>query len=233
MQLITFKITLKLFFNKLFTYFSDPILILFYFKIRIFKKISKLYKFKIFDVSTLKMTQDGIFRYVQNGNLFFKYKDQIFPESIAKGNAVDNIRDKANKYCKGKGLDIGCKNFPLEGAIGIDNEEHLNAYKLDQFENESLDFIFSSHCLEHLADWKKALGLWITKIKKDGILFLYLPHESMSLWEPGSPWVGNDHKWQPNSEVILNFLKKNNFEIDDYIDGPDHYYSFFIIAKKK
>jgi len=84
------------------------------------------------------------------------------------------------------------------------------------FADESLDFVFSSHCLEHLDKWQYALKLWIAKLRLNGILFLYLPHKSMRLWNPGGPWVGSNHKWIPSYQVINQFLIGHGMEILEY-----------------
>ena len=47
-----------------------------------------------------------------------------------------------------------------------------------------LDFIFSSHCLEHLADPIAALEHWKESLRPGGVLFLYLPHPDMEYWRP-------------------------------------------------
>lgn len=168
----------------------------------------------------------------KDGKIFYKYKRELYPEYLNKGNAIAFIVDKAKEYCKGKGIDVGADIWPLPGAIPIQEEEHQNAYRLDKFSDNSLDYLFSSHCLEHLDRWQDALSLWIAKLKKGGILFLYLPHKSMLLWRPGAPWVGNFHKWSPTYKVIKNFLEGKGMEILDYNNDKDEYWSFYIIAKK-
>ena len=168
-----------------------------------------------------------------NGNTFYKYKGTLYPEHLNNGNALSFIMEEAGKYCKGDGIDIGAGMFPFPGSIPIDNNKDENAYKLDNIEKESLDYVISSHCLEHLKYWQDALKLWISKLKSGGILFLYLPHESMKLWHPLSPWVFTNHKWIPNYRVINKFLETNNMEIIDYNPDKDIYWSFHIIAKKQ
>lgn len=168
----------------------------------------------------------------KDGKTYYKYKNELYPGYLNDGNAADYIKKKALEYCKGKGLDIGAGSWPLEGAIPIDNAEEQNAYKLDRFKDSSLDFVFSSHCLEHLDRWQAALKLWIRKLKPGGILFLYLPHKSQKLWLPGGPWVGHAHRWVPAWEVINPFLLENDMEILDYNKDKDEYWSFHIIAKK-
>ncbi len=107
-----------------------------------------------------------------------------------------------------------------------------NAYRLDNFPDGSLDFVFSSHCLEHLERvGKRALRLWLRKLKPGGILFLYLPHESMRLWNPGSPWVGDGHKWQPRHEIVVPFLEAEGMSILEVNKDHDGYWSFHVVGR--
>lgn len=187
---------------------------------------------KIFPYLIRLIQQYKIPRVKKNGELFHRYKGELYPDYLNHGNACEFIKDKALLYCKGKGIDIGADEWPLENAIPIQENTHINAYKLNAFEDNSLDFIFSSHCLEHLEKWDEALSLWIKKIKKGGILFLYLPHKSMKLWNPGAPWVGNNHKWIPTYEKILPFITNKGIEIIEYNPDKDKYWSFHILGKK-
>lgn len=180
----------------------------------------------------VKLRSMQVKKIYQNGKLFHRYKGELFPDYLNHGNASSFILEKAQRYCQGKGIDIGAGNWPFPGAIPIQDEEHQNAYKLNQFEDNSLDYVFSSHCLEHLEYWEKALVLWSSKIKYGGILFLYLPHESMKLWNPGAPWVGYAHKWQPRYEILVPFLKGIYLEIIEFNPLKDDYWSFHIVAQK-
>lgn len=164
---------------------------------------------------------------------FYKYRGRLYPGYLNNGNAISFIKEKALGYCSGKGIDVGADKWPFPGAIPIQNEVHQNANKLDRFENESLDYVFSSHCLEHVDDWKDALQLWISKLKIGGIMFLYLPHKSNKLWKPGGPWVGMGHKWSPTYQDIIKFISKNGMEIIEYNNWRDEYWSFFVAARKK
>ena len=165
-------------------------------------------------------------------NFFYEYEDELYPEYLNTGNAMSFILKKAQEFCKGEGLDIGASSWPFPGAIPIQEEEGLNAYKLDRFRDESFDYIFSSHCLEHLEAWQEALGIWLKKIKIGGVLFLYLPHKSMKLWRPTAPFGGH-HKWVPRHEILNKFLARNGCEILDFNAERDDYWSFYIAAKKQ
>ncbi|HUI30972.1 MAG TPA: methyltransferase domain-containing protein [Candidatus Acidoferrales bacterium] len=172
-------------------------------------------------------------RVTLNGEIYHKYRGELYPDYLNHGNARSSITDLALKWCVGKGIDVGADEWPLPGAIPIQNDPKQNAYKLDFLDDGSLDYVFSSHCLEHLENWQDALRLWIRKLKLGGILFLYLPHKSMRLWNPRGPWVSSMHKWKPSIEVLLPFLKSNHIEVINYNSGRDAYWSFHIIGKRK
>ena len=113
---------------------------------------------------SLERRKRQVLRIKKNGKVFYYYKGVSYPEYLSKGNACSFILSKAMIYCKGRGIDIGADVWPLPGATPVLNEEHQNAYKLDNFLDENLDYVFSSHCLEHLEKWDMALRLWIRKI---------------------------------------------------------------------
>ena len=108
----------------------------------------------------------------------------------------------------------------------------LRTKSLEDFAQGSLDFVFSSHCLEHNAEWKPVLNQWTSKLKRDGVLFLYLPHPECGIWEPGSPFVGDEHKWSPTPEIIKSTMQDSGFSLVAYDDGPDVMYSFWVCARK-
>src|SRR4030042_5550937 len=128
------------------------------------------------------------------------------------GGASHAIFKTSLRYCKGKGIDIGAGFWPLPGAIPIDIDrgEGLNN-AIENLEDNSLDFIFSSHCLEHIIEWSETLKGWLKKLRQGGIIFLYFPHPDCGIWNPGSPFVGNGHKWIPTPEIIKQNFKKLNY----------------------
>lgn len=109
------------------------------------------------------------------------YKGVFYPAYLAEGNAMQYIEPTASKFCIGRGLDVGCSEWPFPGAEPIDLKQGSDALKLP---GEDWDYIFSSHCLEHLTNPVEALEHWFSKIRKGGVLFLYLPHPDMEYWRP-------------------------------------------------
>ncbi len=171
--------------------------------------------------------------YVKRVKGGFLYKNKVYPDYLHMGGACCAIFQTARKYCNGKGVDIGAGYWQFPQAIPVDigRGEGLNN-RIEDFDDNSLDYVFSSHCLEHILEWEKALELWCSKIKNSGILFLYLPHSDCEIWHPGSPFVNTGHKWIPDFEVIRDYLEKNNFKILCASEKPDVMYSFYICAEK-
>lgn len=144
-----------------------------------------------------------------------------WPEYLFKGNAVSWIQNKALRYCKGKGIDIGGGRWTLPGAVPIDLTTEM---QVCDFEDLSLDYVFSSHTLEHIENWRVVLSSWCAKVKPNGYLFLYLPHEK-------SPWRGSRaHRWQPTPSLIVEALREIGMAIVECTTKPDSYCSFMCIA---
>lgn len=115
-------------------------------------------------------------------DLVFEYRGETFPDYLRRGNACRFIAPTALEFCKGRGFDVGAGRWPLPGAIPVDIESGVDAYHLP--EGDGLDFVFSSHCLEHLPDPVRALEHWRDRLREGGVLFLYLPHPDMRYWRP-------------------------------------------------
>ena len=132
----------------------------------------------------------------------------------------------ATRYFRGRGLDVGggsdslalyAELFPGIQNIDIWDIGDGDAQKLAGVEDESYDFLYSSHCLEHLVDPADGLSHWIRVVKPGGHLIVDVPDED--LYEQGQwPSAFNpDHKhtftigkaksWSPVSIGLLEFLQ--------------------------
>jgi predicted SAM-dependent methyltransferase len=93
-----------------------------------------------------------------------------------------------------KGIDIGYGgSLVMPNARGFDIQDgdanHITRYVKDQY-----DYVFSSHCLEHLVDPYEALREWWQLVRPGGYMFIIVPDED--LYEQGH-WpsiYNNDHK---------------------------------------
>jgi SAM-dependent methyltransferase len=131
--------------------------------------------------------------------VIFEYAGGIFPEYLKHGNACQFIAPAAKQFCKGSGLDVGGGRWPLEGAEPVDALHGRDAMSLPAGQ---FDYVFSSHCLEHLPDPIAALEHWKTRIRPGGVLFVYLPHPDMTYWLP-QHCRKHLHSWIPRQMVRI------------------------------
>lgn len=159
------------------------------------------------------------------------YLGRFYPDYLFVGGASFAIHREAMRHCQGRGIDIGAGLWPLPGAVPIDIERGPGtARTLEQVPDASQDFVFSSHCLEHIEDWKSALTSWIRKLAPGGKLFLYLPHPDCAIWHPGSPFVGDGHKWKPEPAIVKQAIVETHGRLVASDDGPDAMQSFYVCA---
>lgn len=125
--------------------------------------------------------------------MIFEYRGQLYPEFVKTGNACQFITPTALHFCNGRGLDIGAGPWPLPGAIPVEARDGGDAMSLP---DDKFDFIFSSHCLEHLVNPVAALKHWQSRLRPGGVLFLYLPHPDMEYWRP-QHCLKHLHQWWP------------------------------------
>ena len=160
---------------------------------------------------------------------FVNYKDSKYPQFQILGNASQFSIPFAKYYCKGLGYDIGFskEEWKLPSAIGIDLSLD-NGFHADNLPDGEVDYIYSSHCLEHVDNWVKTLELWISKLKKGGVLFLYLPDFSQVYWRP---WHNLKHKHCFTPDIITTFMKDKNME-NIICSGIDLNNSFIVVCEK-
>jgi len=103
------------------------------------------------------------------------------------------------KYCNGIGIDIGCGDDPLTSNIDkwdLSIDQNHDAMTMNGIPNAVYDFVYSSHCLEHLSHPWKALANWWRILKPGGYLILLLPHRDLYEKKKDLPSLYNgDHKW--------------------------------------
>jgi len=151
---------------------------------------------------------------------------------------VDFCRDRLIRYCQGKGLDVGCgDNKVRPDAIGIDLADLANEVVADArslpFEDGSMDYLFSSHCLEDLEDTGAAIAEWMRVLRTGGNLVLYLPHKNFYP-RVGTPDANPAHKHDLDPNFVLAALSETNdyeiLHIDEACEGGQH--SFSLVVRK-
>lgn len=151
-------------------------------------------------------------------------------------------------YLRGKGLDIGAGSFKvLPHAISVDNGTDNamfgiqfrpdvridTAEDMSLFGSQSVQWVYSSHLLEHLEKPAKALKEWWRVIKPKGLMILYLPHEDLYP-KIGHPGANVDHKHDLNEQKVIDWmLEIGHWDLErcEKRDQNDEY-SFLMVFKK-
>lgn len=166
-----------------------------------------------------------------------------------QGNESAKVKWDIVEYTKGRGLDLGCGPFKaFSHFIGVDNGHHAQEFgwnykpdihvetceKLDLFTSNSMDFVFSSHLLEHIKKYEEALREWWRVVKMGGYLCLYLPHKNFYP-NIGREGANPDHKHDFLPEDIIKAMQHvpNAWDLivnEERNEGDE--YSFFQVYKK-
>lgn len=184
------------------------------------------------------------------------FNNKSYPAFQAEGNAAQFAIPFAKKVCNGVGVDVGCNriewmfsgdlygsdtnkyhnyNTWLETAKKQDVASYpidpvINGYTATEFPEDcnNLDYIFSSHCLEHLDNWVTVLDYWYGKLKHNGVIFLYLPDYSQEYWRP---WNNRKHLNILTPQILTDYFKHKKC-VNIFSSERDLNNSFMIIAQK-
>lgn len=151
--------------NKRLTYFSNPINVWKYFRVRFFpvKPIS------IFTL--LRSAFDSKFGIEIGGPSAIFGKKNIFPiYPIAK--CIDGCNFHSETLWELKLDHLGNYSFKDKN---LGKQYIFEATNLSQIGDETYDFVISSHCLEHIANPLKAIEEWLRVLKPNGLLLIVVP----------------------------------------------------------
>lgn len=121
------------------------------------------------------------------------------------------------EFLNGDGIDIGCGNDPVFSHVIPFDQEHGDANHISKYITKQLDFVFSSHCLEHMHDPVHALKEWYSILKPGGYLFIIVPDEDLyeqghfpSRYNTDHKWtftISKEKSWSPKSINVLSLVK--------------------------
>lgn len=166
------------------------------------------------------------------------HNGNMYPAFQASGFAARFAFPFAVELCKGVGYDIGCNRdeWKLPNAFGIDKGFYLygrewDATHLPQDQGNvfTVDYIFSSHCLEHIPDWVGVLNHWAMALRPGGVLFLYLPHPDQSYWRP---WYNRKHVNVLHPDDVYQYLTQSSYWVKAMVSGRDLNHSFYAVAQR-
>jgi predicted SAM-dependent methyltransferase len=157
-----------------------------------------------------------------------EFNGKKYPKFQSEGNASQFVIPFAKHICKGNGVDVGCNRieWSFPGSFPVDPV--INEYNALNFPQENLDYIFSSHCLEHLNDWVSVLDYWYDSIKVGGVIFLYLPDYSQEYWKP---WNNRKHLNIFTPQIISDYFTHKGMK-NIFNSGVDLNNAFMIVAEK-
>ncbi|MCU0689769.1 MAG: methyltransferase domain-containing protein [Polyangiaceae bacterium] len=164
-----------------------------------------------------------------------------------QGDEASKVKYDVVRYTRGIGLDLGCgptKAFP--NAIGVDNKKDTELFGIEMkpqlvvedcadlssyIHQESCDFVFSSHLLEHIEDAGAAVAHWWTLLKVGGYLILYLPHRDLYP-NIGQPGANPDHKHDFVPEDVVAMVPLGWDLVMKETRDQGREYSFLLVFKK-
>lgn len=139
-----------------------------------------------------------------------------------------------DKYMAGKGLDIGYRGQTsracpvLPSAIGIDLDYPGYDGLILPFPDQSQDYVFASHVLEHLDNPFGTIREWYRVLKLGGHLVICVPHQDLyeKKKNPPSKW-NRDHKQFYLPSDLLSYLETvlptNGWRLRHCRDNDDGY----------
>ncbi len=138
------------------------------------------------------------------------------------------------KYMSGKGLDIGGTGYlenvhailPSAIIVGLDYPGY-NGRTLP-FADNSQDYVYSSHMLEHVSDYKNMIQEQFRVTKPNGHIVIVVPHKFLYEKKEELPSIWNqDHKrfYTPASllKEIEDSLQPNTYRIRHLQDNDLHH----------
>lgn len=144
-----------------------------------------------------------------------------------------------HKYMSGKGLDIGYRGYEeektlpiLPNAIGIDkNFPNYNGTNLP-FEDNTQDFVYSSHTLEHVSNYQEVIHEWFRVLQINGYMIIIVPHKFLYEKKQSLPSLFNeDHKRFYTPSTLLSEVEEslpvNSYRVR-YLEDNDLGYDYSI-----
>lgn len=145
-------------------------------------------------------------------------------------------------YMSGNGLDIGFAGYTpdivpiLPAALGVDVNYPGYDGRTLPFADNSQDYVYSSHCLEHIDNYLNAIRDWYRVVKVGGHIVTVVPHKFLyeKKEELPSQWNQDHKRFYTPASLLQEFeqaLKPNSYRVRFLEDG-DVGYNYSIPADK-
>lgn len=129
---------------------------------------------------------------------------------------------------KGCGIEVGCNSEDtiLPGCIGFTiGTPHYDGLHLP-IPTGSVDYVYSSHCLEHMNDAISAIREWWRVVKHGGHIVMVVPHRDLyeKKMEMPSRFSGEHMRFYTPASLLLDIeiaLQVNSYRIRHLCDNDD------------
>jgi SAM-dependent methyltransferase len=152
---------------------------------------------------------------------------------------------------KGDGIDIGCADCPILSSVKCFDQKDGDANHITKYINKQFDFVYSSHCLEHMNNPRQVILEWWKLVKIGGYIFFTVPDEDLyeqgvfpsrfnpdhkhtftisknKSWSPVSINVNDLAKSLPGGEILSIIQQNNGYDKNMMTFGPRYTQNFFI-----
>jgi SAM-dependent methyltransferase len=154
----------------------------------------------------------------------FRYIIPLY-QSVA---ALDGVNFSANTIWEG---DIGAnagRYAYYKDKVG--RQFISEAADLSRVEDQSYDFLLSSHCLEHIANPIRAVKEWKRVVKRGGAMMLFLPNRAYTFdhWRAFTTFehlLSDYDKGTPESDLthLDEILEKHDYAMDAHSGGAEKF----------
>lgn len=147
-----------------------------------------------------------------------EYNGQLFPEyHIHQKRLSSMIFPFVSEFCKGKGYDItySYERYKFPGSILV----HPSSIP-----DQHVDYIFSD-ALSFDMKWDNTLTVWLSRIRKEGVLVLYIPDKNSIL-----SFLETEPIYYIDPRSIEHYLVKMGCH-PIFVSGSDLNHGILIVAK--
>ncbi len=154
----------------------------------------------------------------------------VYKHYIGETSRCHDRREKEgffDLYCRGEGLDIGYGSDPVTSNVYGWDMNNGDAQYLEGIEDNSLDYVYASHCLEHMQDVRVALSNWFRVVREGGYLIIAVPHRDLYEKRLRLP-----SRWNADHKHMFLIGEKDNYDTLDIVEevreSMSNYYIIYV-----
>jgi SAM-dependent methyltransferase len=134
-------------------------------------------------------------------------------DETKKSHGLRVRRGDFNEFLRGNGIDIGCGKDCLQiesGTVRPWDLQDGDAQLMASISDNEFDFVYSSHCLEHMHDVRQTLTNWVRILKPGGVLYFTVPDYVLYEKMTWPSMFNGDHKQSFSVVIPRNAVRRPN-----------------------